>query len=434
VNEPPEPARSGEPGGGPRRPLLALNLGALALFTAFFMTGTLAPLFAGALGAPPALIGVVVSATFMVPFFLAIVTGSLVDAVGPKPMLVVGTAILGAGPLLVILVPSLTTLILVQVATGLGQLLAVVAAQALVASLGVGRDRDRNFGWYGAFVSGGHLSGPLLAGVLVDLAGFRVAYAVATSVAALGVLAFVAVHATARRGPGSDAAPVDASAPGPPADATRRRWVLPSVRDLRALTRLPTAQVSLWVSATVMLVLVAHNSFLPAFLDELTVPASVIGVVLSVRSAASVLIRPVMAQVVTALGGRLRTFVISIAASAVGVAGIVGAPNLPLLLASAVLIGLAIGVAQPLTMVGMVAEVPLDAHGVAFGTRITANRLVQFVAPLVLGLLAQGIGYAPMFVVAAVAIASTAVGLIVRRRAFRTIDGSGGTGPRPASP
>jgi MFS family permease len=418
----------------PARPLLALNLGALALFTAFFMTGTLAPLFAGALGAPPAVIGVVVSATFLVPFLLAIVTGSLVDAVGPKPMLVVGTVILGAGPLLVIVAPSLTTLILVQVATGLGQLLAVVAAQALVASLGVGRERDRNFGVYGAFVSGGQLSGPLLAGVLVDLAGFRAAYVVATSVALVGVVAFAAVRASGRRASERAGAPADASAPAPRVGALRRRWALPSARDLWALTRLPTAQVSLWVSGTVMLVLVAHNSFLPAFLDELAVPASAIGVVLSVRSAASVLIRPVMAQVVTVLGGRLRTFVIAIAASAVGVAGIVGAPNLLLLLAGAALVGLAIGVAQPLTMVGMVAEVPVDAHGVAFGTRITANRLVQVVTPLLLGLLAQGAGYAPMFVVAAVAIASTAVGLIVRRRVFRAIDGSDGAGPRPTSP
>jgi MFS family permease len=407
---------------GPQGPLLALSIGALALFTAYFMTGTLAPLFGGALGASPAVIGVIVAAAFLFPFFLAIPVGSAVDAFGPKPMLLVGTATLGVAPLLVIAMPSLPSLIAAQVAAGLGQLIAVVAAQAVVASLGAGTDRERNFGWYGAFVSGGQLAGPLLAGVLVDLAGYRSAYAVAVAAAAAGVAAFLAVRVAAP-GPspaGAAASRTDGTASRSPG---RSRRALPSPRALASLVRLPTAQASLWVSGTVMIVLIAHNSFLPAYLDELAVPASVIGVVLSARSAASVVVRPLMARVVRTLGGRLRTFVIALVASAAGVAGILSAPDLAWLLASAALIGLAIGVAQPLTMVAMVEQVPGEAHGVAFGTRITANRLAQFVAPLVLGVLAQAAGYGAMFVVAAAVIATTAAGLIARRHVYRAIDG-----------
>jgi len=381
------------------------------MFTAFFMTGTLAPLLGASLGASPAVIGVVISAAFVFPFFFAIPAGTVVDAIGPRPMLLTGVALLGAAPLLIVLAPSLATLIVVQILTGLGQLTAVVAAQALVASLGAGPLRERNFGWYAAFVSGGQLAGPLLAGVLLDLRGFAVAYAVAVVAAAVAFVAFTAVQPSARA-----EAPAAGVAPAP------RRRGLPTPSDLGRLVRLPTAQVSLWVSGTVMIVLITHNSFLPAFLDELAVPATVIGLVISMRSAGSVLIRPFMAQVVRLLGGRLRTFVVALATSALGVAGVVGAPNLAILLVGAALLGLAIGVAQPLTMVTMVEEVPTETHGVAFGARITANRLVQFVAPLLLGLVAQAAGYAPMFVVAAVAIGVTAVGLVVRRRAYRAIE------------
>ena len=394
----------------PRGALLALCSGAALLFTAFFMTGTLAPLLAGALEAPPATIGVVISAAFLFPFFLAIPAGSLVDAVGPKPMLLVGTALLALAPAWVAVAPSLPSLIAVQVAAGLGQLIAVVAAQSLVASLGEGREREGNFGWYGAFVSGGQLAGPVLAGVLVDLTGFRAAYLVAALAAAAGVATFAVLRAPGRR---SDA-------------ASRRRAAFVRPGTLLAIARLPTAQVSLWVSGTVMIVLIGHNSFLPAFLDGLAIPASVIGVVISARSAASVLIRPFMAATVRAFGGRLRTFLVTIAASAAGVAGIAAAPNLAALLASSLLLGLAVGVAQPLTMVAMVEEVAVASHGVAFGTRITANRLVQFVAPLAMGLVAQALGYAAMFLVAAAVVAVTAVGLAALRRRYRAIDGASG--------
>lgn len=394
----------------PRGALLALCAGAALLFTAFFMTGTLAPLLGGALGAPPAAIGVVISAAFLFPFFLAIPVGSLVDAAGPKPMLLIGTGLLAVAPAWVAAAPSLTSLIVVQVLAGLGQLIAVVAAQSLVASYGEGRDRESNFGWYGAFVSAGQLAGPVLAGVLVDLTGFRVAYLVAAACAAAGTVTFAALRLPGRR-----------------ADAgSRRRAAFVPPGRLVELFRLPTVKVSLWVSGTVMIVLIAHNSFLPAFLDELAVPASVIGLVISARSAASVLIRPFMASLVAGFGGRLRTFLVTIAASAVGVAGIAFAPSLVTLLASSLLLGLAVGVAQPLTMVAMIEEVDVSSHGTAFGMRITANRLVQFVAPLLLGLIAQAFGYATMFVAAAALVGSTAVLLAAQRRRFGAIDGPTG--------
>lgn len=369
------------------------------------MTGTLAPLFGVALGASPAAIGVVISAAFLFPFFLAVPVGTVVDAVGPKPMLLLGTALLAIAPVWIAIAPSFPSLLVAQVLAGLGQLIAVVAAQAMVARLGEGPDRESNFGLYGAFVSVGQLLGPVTAGVLVDLAGFRTAYVVAAVVAAAGTGAFAMLSASAGRPAGRSRRPARV---GP--------------RRLLALTRLPTVQVSLWVSGTVMIVLVAHSSFLPAFLDGLAVPASVIGIVISARSLASVVIRPFMAAVVARLGGRMRTFLAMLAVSALGVAMIVAAPSLVVLLASSALLGLAVGVAQPLTMVGVVEQIDVHEHGMAFGARITANRLVQFVAPLLLGVVAQLAGYVAMFLVAAAAVAATVWLLAVQRDRFAVIE------------
>ncbi len=384
-----------------------MGLGAALMFTAFFMTGTLAPLFGVKLGASPAAIGVVISAAFLFPFFLAVPVGTVVDAIGPKPMLLLGTSLLAIAPVVVVVMPSFSSLLLAQVLAGLGQLIAVVAAQAMVARLGEGPDRESNFGWYGAFVSVGQLMGPVTAGVLVDLAGFRSAFVMAAVVAAAGTAAFAMLSAPAGRPAGRSRRPVRVG-PG----------------RLLSLGRLPTVQLSLWVSGTVMIVLITHNSFLPAFLDGLEVPASVIGVVISARSLASVAIRPFMAGVVARLGGRMRTFLTMLTASALGVAMIAGAPNLVVLLASSAMLGLAVGVAQPLTMVGVVEQIDVHEHGMAFGARITANRLVQFIAPLLLGLVAQLAGYVAMFLVAAAAVAATVWALTLRRDRYVVIERS----------
>lgn len=385
-------------------PFLALCTGAALLFSAFFMVGPLAPLFGASLGAPPAAIGVVVSAAYLFPFFLAIPAGSLVDRLGPKPLLLVGTAVLAAAPAWLVIAPSLASLLTLQVLSGLGQVIAVVAAQSVVASFGAGANRERNFGWYAAFVSAGQLLGPVLGGTLVDVSGFRAAFAVAGGLAALAGAAFALTRPAL-----------------PPRRPVRARTSNGIARDLLALMRLPTVRLSLLVSVAVMVALTNHNSFLPAYLDGFRVPATVIGAIISARSLASIAVRPFMATLVARMGGRFRTFLVTLAAAAIGVAGIAAGPSLPVLLAASVVLGLGIGVAQPLTMVSVIEQVEAGGHGLAFGLRVTANRMVQVVTPLVLGVVAQFAGYAAMFVLAAAVVAVIAALLGVRARAFTAV-------------
>lgn len=379
---------------------LALCGGAGLLFSAFFMVGPLAPLFAASFGAPPAAIGVVVAAAYVFPFFLAIPAGRQVDRVGPKPLLIVGTLFLAAAPTWLLVAPSLASLVALQVLSGLGQVTAVVAAQSVVASFGEGPRRERNFGWYGAAVSAGQVLGPVLAGSLVDLSGFRTAFAVAAGLALLSAMAFATVVVPYRRH-----VPVDVQAPAKLG------------RELLALLRLQSVRLSLLVSIAVMVVLTSHNSFLPAFLDSFRIPASVIGVIISARSLASIAVRPFMASLVARMGGRFRAFLVTVFAAAVGVAGIAVGPSLPVLLGSSLILGLSVGVAQPLTMVSVVEEVVPGGHGAAFGLRVTANRLAQIVASLLLGLAAQVAGYGVMFLLAAVAVGL--VGAVLHRGADR---------------
>jgi sugar phosphate permease len=105
-----------------------------------------------------------------------------------------------------------------------------------------------------------------------------------------------------------------------------------------------------------------------------------------------------------------------LALASVGTAGLAVGANLVLQGVAAVALGVAVGVAQPLTMAAMVEEVAAERHGFALGTRITANRLAQVVAPLALGAAAQALGYAATFLLAAGFLAAMTGGLLRLRR------------------
>src|SRR5690606_12749576 len=91
-----------------------------------------------------------------------------------------GGGVMILAPLMIGLVPTLMTLVLFQITVGLAHLALVVGAQALVATFSTGRGRQRDYGIYTTALAIGQAIGPFVAGVVLDLFGFRSAFAVAT--------------------------------------------------------------------------------------------------------------------------------------------------------------------------------------------------------------------------------------------------------------
>jgi hypothetical protein len=71
-----------------------------------------------------------------------------------------------------------------------------------------------------------------------------------------------------------------------------------------------------------MIPLMGYQSFLPAYLDLLAFPATVIGAVISLRARVTIVVRPFMPRIITLLGGRFRTLVLMTALSGIGLTGI----------------------------------------------------------------------------------------------------------------
>lgn len=332
------------------------------------------PLTAVGLGAPSAVIGVLGSLIALLPLFTSLYIGIIVDRTGVGRPLTLGLGALVTLPMAMAVFPTLWTLALVQLFVGFAHLLTVVASQAHVARLGGGMGYERRFGLFTSFVSVGQLIGPLAAGLLVDWVGYSLAFVVAGTLSGAGLLL---AHVLGGDQGGSE----------------DRAW--PAVSKAIATVReSPGAVRAIGASATIILLVSAFQIYFPVRLQTLAYPATAIGLLISLRAFASLLVRPLIPWLVTRLGSQDRTFATMsfMAGLALGIMGF--SPYLsPLVLASLVL-GAAHGVTLPLSMVAMVQYVPLEMKGIALGLRLTGNYAAQFLGPILLGAVASLAGVA----------------------------------------
>jgi DHA2 family metal-tetracycline-proton antiporter-like MFS transporter len=175
-----------------RAALLAVLATLVAITVATNTTASLAqPQIGDAFGAGPADTAWVVfgySATFAVGTAL---WGGIASRTGILPALVAGVGLLGLGSLGAAVAPSLELVIATRLLQGLGSGAIPTLATALVAGRFEGADRARALGVIIAAVGVGQALGPLLGGVLLDLAGWRAAVSI-------GIVAIPAVVVLAR--------------------------------------------------------------------------------------------------------------------------------------------------------------------------------------------------------------------------------------------
>jgi MFS family permease len=428
-----------------------LLCGAMGLVTVSLSAlGTLVPLYAVREGAAASLVGVLVALPNVFPIALALTAGRLVDGGGAGRWLVVGTAGMVLAPLAVTLVTGLAALAVAQVVIGLFHLFATLSSQSFVAGLSNGRSFERNFSWYATSLAAGRMVGPLLAGVAIDLAGFRVAFAAVTLVAlstvALAVAARRAERAEAaaeradaavasgsgERGPAGPSSAVTADAPddegfgvpttfaspAPSRGAAAVREAPRGAAAVREAAANPGVQLAVLASSGVFVAIAVRQAFFPIYLQELAYPASTIGALLSLGAFAAVLVRPLMPLVSRAFGGPARTLVVAMGAVAVAIGLLGTVTGLAPLLLLTMLAGFGTGVGMPLSIVTVASHVDPRRRGLALGLRLSANRSAQLLAPVAIGALVGAAGFAVGFAAAGGLLALAALLAAARVPAF----------------
>lgn len=334
-----------------------------------------------ALGADERAIGVIAGVYALLPLFAAVPLGRRTDHGRCAPLLPVGVVLISGGCALSGLANSLWAMAIWSGVMGLGHLSFVIGAQSLVARQSAPHEQDRNFGHFTIGASLGQLVGPVAAGALIggpDMAGTS---ALALIVAgAGGAVAFTSLWRIEHRH-------TDAKSRAEQGDR------VPVQRILRARGVPGGIFVSLAVlSATDIL-----TAYLPVVGEHRGIAPSVIGLLLSLRAAATIACRLVLTPLLRLLGrGPLLTVTCLVAALlCAGIALPVPVWALALMLA---VLGFCLGVGQPLSMTTVVQAAPDGARSTALALRLTGNRLGQVAAPATAGLVAGVAGVAAPFV------------------------------------
>ena len=340
------------------------------------------------LDVPAAWLGALTASFAVVPLFLAVPSGQATDRFGERRVMLAGAVLLvAAGGIFLSGVLDAAGLVLGSVVLGTGHLLSVVGQQAAVANAaGPGRF-DSAFGVYTFAASLGQAVGP----ALITLAGgdraipdTRLIFLVATGIAAALIPCTVLLPLRTRRA-GADGA---------------------SDGGMRTLLRIPGLVRALLVSCVVLAAVDITLVYLPALGADRGLASGFIGLLLTLRAVASMTSRFFLGALVRR-AGRRRLMLTSVILSAVTMAAI-GLPLPPAALGVlVVLLGLGLGVGQPLTMSWLAEMAPAGLRGRAMSLRLTGNRLGQVILPSAVGLVAAGMGAAGVLWATAAALAVT---------------------------
>lgn len=356
--------------------IAALGLGHVAFVgNRFTLT-----LHAVALGASPLQIGTLLGLVMVVPMFLAVHMGRWSDRFGYARVAAAGLLLLLAGGLLVAAWPVLPALYLAAVCSGTGYMLGHVAVNnAIGKATPSGRVTDAFSAMAMGFSLSG-LTGPLLAGLVIDHAGHRFAFLLLCASTAASLLL---LRRAGRRYPAEPAAR---------AEQDRAR-----VADL---LRHPPLRKVLAVSA-----LISMGWDLFAFLAPLQgvragLSATATGVVVGIFGAGTFAIRLVLPWVARRVGewGAMRG---ALFVTALGYLAFPLLDSFAALLAAAFLLGMALGGGQPVSMSLLHMAAPAGRGGEAVGVRSAITAASQTVLPLVFGALGSAVGLGVVFWAAA---------------------------------
>lgn len=359
------------------------------------------------LGAGPVEIGIVQSAYSLMPALAAVPVGRWVDTRGEVPFLRLAMVAIVIGSILETVSESLVMLVVSQLVLGLGQILNLVAAQALVANRGPRDRRDTRYGTYFTTNSFGQLLGPAAGGLiaggsigaLLSTDGARALpfvgslqdpnswvflAATAISAVALGLTFLIPVGHPPRHGGAADIAAAPGGLLAAMVRVVRRRGM-------------PSAML---VSITVISCVDVLIAYLPAYGDAVGLSVGLVGLLLSVRAASSLVSRIFMTPLVRRFG-RERVLTLSLVLAAIGL-GVIPLTSTPvLLIALMVVAGLGLGLGQPMTIAWVADRSPRRERGIALGVRIMGNRGSTLVVPTAMGAVAGAAGLAAIFLVLA---------------------------------
>jgi MFS family permease len=359
--------------------LIRLICGQICLHAAMAGLRLAAPLWALNNGQSAAAAGVLVALFALSALFISLPAGRYADRHGLKKPFGICVAIAVVGASVAVAWPHFLTLALAALMMGGATSAAVIALQRHVGRSAHGAvELKQAFSWLSIGPALANFVGPFLAGVLIDLAGYRAAFAFC---AALPILAWALVRQASGDADAAEAAPHGE------AGTSRRAWDLLQDASFRRLLLVNWFMSTCWD---------AHAFLVPVIGHERGYSASVIGTIFGAFAIAAASIRVLL----PVLAHSLREWAVITVAMVMTAMLFVVYPLMPTALSMGVVsvfLGFTLGCVQPMIMSTLHQITPEDRHGEALGLRMMTINASSVGMPLILGALGATVGTSVLF-------------------------------------
>ncbi len=359
-------------------------------------------LFARHLGAPVALVGLLVSAVTITGIVVKLPAGSLADLFGFRRLMLAGLVVKATAPFLYLAVSAWLVLLLVRLYHGLSTALYAPAASALVAR-SFPAERARRLGLYGAAENAGVVLGPVLGGFVLAGAGFSAAFLLA---GAIGIAALLAILPLPRDAP-HDAPGSALHAPAPPGAVWRK--AVDGVRQIagdRRIRLVSLVEGSLYAGVGTL------QAYLPLYALSVSIPVSRIGFLFAGQAVASVVGRPLLGALADRIGRR-PPIVAGMLLAAVTLALVPHVAGFQWLLLLGTVFGLGTALVTPATTALIGDLTRGGSFGAAMGVFGSLWDVGHAGGPLLAGLLVGVFGYGVAFAVVATCLLAALVAFLV---------------------
>jgi MFS family permease len=363
--------------------LLRLIGGQIFLHSTLAGNRMAAPLWALGAGYSPAAVGVLLALFGASQMLLAVPVGRYVDRHGMRVAILASVAAACLGGLLAMIWPVFGVLCLTALLTGGATAATVIAIQRQVGRLSSGgADLRRSFSWLAIGPSISNVIGPLAVGFLIDHAGpspgsqqgFQAAFAL---MAGVPLVTWWLLRHVLRA---SQVTPASSMQPQAPLRQTLQLLRHPGIARLMLVNWLISSSWDV------------HSLVVPFIGVARGLSASQIGMILGAFALATGLVRlllPLLAE-------RVSEWALITGSMLVNCALFVLYPMLPSALAMGLcsfLMGVALGVVQPMVMSMLHQITPVERQGEALGLRLMAVTATGVVVPLLFGSVSALIGF-----------------------------------------
>jgi MFS family permease len=357
-------------------PLALLVVVVVLAHTAYNGTRLTLSLNALALGASPLTVGVLMSLIAALPMLFGVASGRLVDRIGVRRPMLIGTALLTLAVALPGVFPGLASMPIAAALAGSSFALVHICAQHMVGEMSTPERRRDNFGWLALGFATSNFVGPTVAGFAIDAIGHRGAFGL------LALFALSAFAVLARRRAGLTHTPHVA--------ARMER------HSMRELLRSSDLRRVFLVSGMLAAAWDLFSLVMPIYGTSIGLSDSTIGLILASFAAATFVVRlglPWISRHFREWPMITATFCVACVAYAL----LPMVNTVPLLAAISFLLGFGLGATQPSIMALMYAAAPPGRAAEAVGVRTVVLNSSSTALPLLFGGVGAAVGMLPVF-------------------------------------